>query len=478
MKSGKIVLVWVIGISLMSIVFLQGYLVYQDYLYREEVFKKDITEALSLALDKAKIHRANLINEQFREDLISGEYILMDSSINEDGFKRLMIIDKKSNNNLVEITFSKPEEINKDYSYLQLFLSRNHEYILSNIVYFWQEELGERLKILQMDADLDQEFLDSTFHRELVELDIKTHYTLYINSDSTNSSNLSSEFLVFYKWDIPQLVWAEFDNPFPDILNRSYYSILLGVLVLATTGICFYFLLGFWRKERKLSELKDVFIDNLAHELLTPITTLKLSFNVVESRFKANNEKSIEVEIAKEQLRKLDDISNRLHNVVSNEESSVVTGFTTLSEQAAYLKEKFSNDKRLNLNIGIEVDCKNLLVKIPAYYLQSVLINLIDNALKYGEKEPIELRISASKEGEMISILVADNGQGIPKSIQGEVFNKFFRHIKYGNDDPGGLGLGLFNVRQTLQHFNATISLLQSDHEGTVFQILIPINED
>jgi len=477
MKTAKGIIVWVIGISLMSIALLQGYLVYQDYLSKQQEFKQEISEALRRALDKTTIYRAKEINKKFGEDLTSGEYVLLDSSINENGFKELMIIDKKSNNNLVQIIFSKPEDLIGENSYVQLLLNKNLEYIIKNTVYFWQEELGERLKTLQIETDLSLEFLRNEYKSELTELNIKAAHKVILDSISRNSANLSSEDLVFRKWDKPQYIWAEFENPFNDILNRSYFSITLGFLVLLTTGVCFYFLLGFWRKEKKLSELKDVFIDNLAHELLTPITTLKLSFNALENRFNANNENIIEAEIVKEQLKKLDDIANRLHNVVSNEENSLVTGFTTLAEQEEYLNKKFSSEPGLILKIELGKGCKGLTIKMPAYYLQSVFINLIDNAIKYGEKEPVELLLSASKAGGMISILVADNGRGIPKSIQGEVFNKFFRHIKPGSDDPGGLGLGLYNVRQTLQHFNATINILQSDIEGTIFQILIPIDE-
>ncbi len=461
----------------MSIVFLQGYLVYQDYQYRERAFTVDISEALSRALEKAKIHRAEFINEQFRSDLMSGEYVLMDSTINENGNKQIMIADITSNYNLVQVIFARVEDRPNENSFLQLLLNKNLEYVINNQVYFWQEALGEKLKALMENTDIDFEFLGSEFNSEMINLNIGTSYNLKNNLLAKDLSKLSSDLLIYEKWDVAKEVWVEFENPFTDILDRAYLSISLGFGVLITTGICFYFLLGFWRKEHRLSELKDVFIDNLAHELLTPITTLNLSLTAFENKLKDKNEKGLELTIAKEQLQKLDDISIRLHNAVSNEDNSVITGYTTLNEQVEYLKIKYLNESRLILNLDIGDDCLNIPLNIPFYYLQSVLVNLNENALKYGGRKKINVLVSASRIGSLVSITMADNGHGIVKSVQTDIFNKFYRHIRPGSDDPGGLGLGLYNVRQTLQHFNAKINFQYSGSKGTIFQILIPIHE-
>src|SRR5690606_4272748 len=106
-------------------------------------------------------------------------------------------------------------------------------------------------------------------------------------------------------------------------------------------------------------------------------------------------------------------------------------------------------------------------------HMQGVLINLLDNSLKYADKQP-EINISLSKTAGDIKITIADNGPGIPKEYLDKVFDKFFRVPTGDRHNVKGFGLGLSYSQQIMQQHGGSINVYNKPEGGCVFILILP----
>ena len=107
-------------------------------------------------------------------------------------------------------------------------------------------------------------------------------------------------------------------------------------------------------------------------------------------------------------------------------------------------------------------------------HLYNVFINLIDNAIKYGN-ERVDIKIDCVNDNGEIKIQVADNGNGIPATYQKNIFDKFFRVPSPTDHSIKGHGLGLNYVKNIVEKHNGTISLRKSTANGSTFEITLPL---
>ncbi|MGB0915048.1 MAG: sensor histidine kinase [Crocinitomicaceae bacterium] len=250
------------------------------------------------------------------------------------------------------------------------------------------------------------------------------------------------------------------------------------VAMIIGEGAVFLILLlfGIWqirrsiRKDLKLSERQNNFLLSVTHELKTPLAANKLYIQTVTKR-----------ELSKEQqneiLAKAIEENTRLERMIDN-----ILNASRLENKALQLeKESFSlNDLieaitiRFNTILGKDIvqhQCdENINITGDKFMIETVLNNLIENALKYAGKEhPIELY--AHQTNGSIRFGVKDLGPGIEKDKRNIVFQKFYR---IGNEEvrtQKGSGLGLFIVSELIQMHGGSVSCLENKPSGCDFQI-------
>jgi len=255
------------------------------------------------------------------------------------------------------------------------------------------------------------------------------------------------------------------------------------VLMVVGEGTVFLLLLVFgiykikraYDKEEALNNQQKNFFLSITHELKTPIAATKLQLQTLQ-KHKLDPEKQNEL------------ISNalaeteRLNALIDN----VLLASRLDSERFIFKKEKqniselieeilfryYKNEiSKSQLSFDIE---KSLLLEIDKTVFPSIIINLVDNALKYSfNKKDINVRLK--KEGPQIILSVSDNGCGISEAEKKKIFEKFYRAGNEETRSAKGTGLGLYIISYLVQKHNAAVSVKNNTPNGSVFEIYFNI---
>lgn len=260
------------------------------------------------------------------------------------------------------------------------------------------------------------------------------------------------------------------------ILKWMVMSILfLGVLIFGFT----YTILSFL-KQKKLSEMKTDFVNNMTHEFKTPIATISLASEMLMNP---------QVSGAEDRIRKyagiIYDENLRLKNQVEQVLRIAVLdkGEITLKLQSVDLHEIIAQSVRnsslaireRNGSVKLNLLANKSLVIADRMHIENILTNLLDNANKYSPNAP-EITVSTSNSDTGVFVVVTDKGIGISPENHKHVFKKLFR-VPTGNvHDVKGFGLGLFYVKTMVETHGGFIRLNSEIGQGSSFEFFLPFN--
>ncbi|WP_027382439.1 sensor histidine kinase [Epilithonimonas caeni] len=205
------------------------------------------------------------------------------------------------------------------------------------------------------------------------------------------------------------------------------------------------------RQEKKISQLHTT-IDSIAHELNTPITTLKFSV--------AQSSDSETKTLLERQIKRLENIVSSIHN---NDSDDVLIDKKEIENYFSEIKKSFD---KIDFKIKLDFSENKSLFQND---FKQIMDNLIDNSSKYGAKE-IEVFIKANK---LIEMEVSDDGIGIPKDEKQNIFDKYYRITRDENLHVNGLGVGLFLVKKIVDKYKGDIEV-NPKKKGVSFKITIP----
>jgi two-component system phosphate regulon sensor histidine kinase PhoR len=229
---------------------------------------------------------------------------------------------------------------------------------------------------------------------------------------------------------------------------------------------------------KELEKIRRDFVANVSHELRTPLTTIK---GYAETLL----EGALKEEVASQFVQVIKRHSDRLEKIVEDllilskiESKEFQLKMESLSvsdligDVLDFIKEPL-NKKKISVSVG-ELP-PTLLVYGDRQYLEQVLINILDNAIKYGH-EGGRMIISATERGQReVEISVKDDGIGIPKEDLLRVFERFYRVDKGRSHELGGTGLGLSIVKHIVQAHGGRIWVESQLGEGSTFYFTLPI---
>lgn len=233
-------------------------------------------------------------------------------------------------------------------------------------------------------------------------------------------------------------------------------------------------------KQKKLSEIKNDFINNITHEFKTPISTISLSAEVL-----LNSKIASQPDRLKNYANIIKEENNRLKNQVDK-----VLQLATLDESKLKMEDEnidlhellFSSIKSFGLIIKEQQGTitSNLTAERHLFFgdkihVTNTLHNLIDNAIKYSADTP-EIFIETHSHNGFIEISVKDNGIGIPIDAQKHIFDKFYRTPTGNVHDIKGFGLGLNYVKTIVEAYSGSVKLISKENEGSTFVIKLPLN--
>ena len=344
---------------------------------------------------------------------------------------------------------------------------------------------------------VDTLLIDSMLRCELLDKGIKANYNfgIYNNaymffSRGTNEDAQKEVMASSYKVNLaPENV---FINPkylavyFPTEKNYIIQTMWLmltgsGILILVII-FAFYFTVATILRQKKLSDIKNDFINNMTHELKTPISTVSLASEMLgdTSVEKSKDQLSHYVRIIKEENQRLGLlVENILQTAVLDK------GQFKLRPQEVDVHEiidRAISNIRLQVEkregeIHLEKNAKQNTLQADRVHLTNIIYNLVDNALKYTEQKPA-IKITTENINDGIRISVSDNGIGINKESLKKIFETFYR-VPTGNiHNVKGFGLGLSYVKAAVEKHGGTVSVESEIGKGSKFIITLPINKN
>jgi len=334
--------------------------------------------------------------------------------------------------------------------------------------------------------------LESLLRNEFTERNIRINFE-YVIYDCFTDSIVFGDYISIDDTEKDQLqtksynmVWDKdghyFGIYFPS--KESYIMSKMGIWVFSSAVILiiiifFAYTINIILKQKKLSEIKNDFINNITHEFKTPISTISLSAEVLL------NPKIIE---QPERLRNYAKIIQQENNRLKNQVDKVLQLATLEDSKLKLENEKIDIHeliktatesfnliiKERNGDLKTILQAEKFIILGDKIHIANTLHNLIDNAIKYSAEQP-QIMIETSDYKGYISISVQDNGRGIPKEAQKNIFDKFYRAPTGDVHDIKGFGLGLNYVKTIVEAYKGSVRLISKENEGTTFVIKLPL---
>jgi len=353
--------------------------------------------------------------------------------------------------------------------------------------------LGHRKPI---EKRLEKKYLDSLIRQELDLKGLETDYQfavyssgrdrLVMRSDVESEDLLKEEGMTFklYPSEIfmsPDYLMIYFPNRRHFLFTQMSGMLSVSLLLLVLIFLSFIISVKTIIKQRKLSESKNDFINNMTHEFKTPISTVSLACEALTDNDIKKSEElySSYINVISEENKRLGALAEKILQTAIIEK-----GDLKLKQDAIDIHQVI--DEAININ-RMQVEIKDGVIKkdlkatqttIEADHdhLLNVLNNLMDNANKYSPKKP-EITIATQNTLKEVIISVKDNGVGISKSDQKKIFEKLYR-VHTGNlHDVKGFGLGLSYVKFIVDKHDGRINIESEPNKGSVFKIYLPFKK-
>ncbi|WP_300672301.1 HAMP domain-containing sensor histidine kinase [Soonwooa sp.] len=269
-------------------------------------------------------------------------------------------------------------------------------------------------------------------------------------NDTTKVYNRSEHFKILTETNyqivnIKQLVFREL-------------ALLISLCVFILGAVLWLFILtvrNLIKQQKQVAVLHNV-VDNISHEFKTPIATLKIAAKSLSKNWNKEN-----LPLVERQIQRLENLMKQLHDGENKDEINIIN-----SEDWTHFAEdlKFSNPQTEFVFENKTAD--NL--PFAKTNMETVVKNLCENGIKYGATK-INLKVESS--GKSLLISVKDNGDGIAKAEQKNIFEKFYRIQSDNIHNTKGLGLGLFLIKNIVNKYNGNIDLQSETGKGSLFVI-------
>lgn len=262
------------------------------------------------------------------------------------------------------------------------------------------------------------------------------------------------------------------------LLSQIKSSLLTSCIFIVLFTLCFGYTILTIRRQKKLSEIKNDFVDNLTHEFKTPIFSIGVASKILKKapELQSNNKLQECVEVIRTETTRLKNQVDKVLQVALIDSGNFQLEKQTLSmhiliKEIARCFEILANKQggKVILTLRAEEDK----VAVDETHLKNVLFNLLENSLKNTTETP-RIEISTKNADGCLEVSAQDNGVGMDKDVQNHVFEKFYRNNSGETCNNKGFGLGLSYVKSVVDAHGGEIFLVSSKQSGTTFKIRLP----
>ncbi len=523
-KTLFISLVSFMVISILGIVGLQGYWIYSAWEDKEEEFSLAVQQSLQLAADE--------IQERELSDYIQAYENLIDSLETPDNASFanvfLFLDEDKPNNLLSYYAYGILEEDYKITPYLDPKLGdtidmvtdvkqvKNTTIINENDVFDRENNIAtsiEKIKTIErmnvnnqrirsifkdytsktpIHKRLNSQELNFVLKRQFDSKNIITPYEFGIYDDGLATKIKSNNYLEEqqgFKYSTPIFIdqnglgryelvvsFPEKDQyVFSSIIGVGGLTLFLTLFIVLVSSSALYQII----QQKKISEIKTDFINNMSHEFKTPIATINLALDAISNPKTKSIPEKVERYVSmirEENSRMLTQVENvlrisQLERSSNPIKMSKVDLHSIINDAISHI-ELILNDKSGSLIKKFKAT--DIEVFGNKSHLTNITVNLLDNALKYCESTP-KIIVETYNEDTDFVLKVSDNGLGMSPEIQKKIFDKFYRATSGNIHNVKGHGLGLAYVKKIIDIHRGEIKLESKENHGTTFEIKLPL---
>jgi two-component system, OmpR family, phosphate regulon sensor histidine kinase PhoR len=357
-------------------------------------------------------------------------------------------------------------------------------------VYF--QERSELPVTIRIPATFLAQLLDTLLKQKNITLDYK--FTVQAEVDGKNVNimgNTGNDFNPGKKVQVykkllfpdelqpkPNFLCIYFPEQRSDLFRSTAFLIFPSVLLTLIIMGIFIVTLQIILRQKKISQIKNDFINNMTHELKTPISTISLASQMLRDSTVVHSQKTVDHisgVIFDESERLTNQVEKVLQMAVFNE-GKLKLKFSDIDLNK--LVDTISSNFEIRVStengkLNTELSAENPYIKGDEVHITNVIFNLLDNAMKYSKEKP-QIELSTENKNGWVVVQVKDNGIGIPKEHQSQIFEKFYR-VPTGNlHNVKGFGLGLSYVKRIVEDHNGKIKVESTLGKGTRFRIFFP----
>ncbi len=450
-----------------------------------EKFSLSITnQSVTGSSDKDKVTRVNksytITNDT---SVVSDSVTYAVSSPDKSGKINIIRKGENFNTNSREVYIKQNEFLDWVKKRSNEFQNMSEEMI--NEIYQWEKTL-----------ELDNKEIDYTLQQTLAYTGIHTPYEYAIIKngvvqDGTFKKSQKSDFLksmyrvrLFPDNIIRQdlflsLIFPERTNY---VLGSMVWilggSMLFSLFILATFALSLYFII----RQKKVSEMKSDFINNMTHEFKTPIATISLAADTITNSKVINDEASIRhfIGMIKKENSRMNKKVETILQIASLDKKEIEFKYENVSLHTIIehvLETIEIQVHQRNGKINLNLNAEEPFIYGDFEHLTNLVNNLLDNAIKYSPDLP-EINITTSNREKGVILYVEDKGIGMTKAVQSKIFERFYRQNSGNVHDVKGFGLGLNYARSIIEAHKGSIQVFSEPGKGSRFEIYLPFNWD
>lgn len=494
-KSTIWVIAGVMGFLFLALIFLQAKYFEEVINMRKEQFDESVTRSLYQAARNLELNETKRgLERRFgKPNALQSNDSLRAANNGETPFEARMrstipanvpkglFLDNLNSNSVDE---SIRDSVRQRYIYQKALLNE----VVYSVMYTPSDlPLSERVDFRALDSDLRAELrsngINIAYHFYVTTSDGRLVYRC---SDYTKEDDRYIYRQVLYPND-PSAQKGLLYIHFPDMKSFLFSSVKFMIpAIIFTLLLLIVFIFTIWTifRQKRLSEIKNDFINNMTHEFKTPISTISLAAQMLRDPSVAKSEtmfKHISGVIVDETKRLRFQVEKVLQMSMFDRKA---TTFKRKEVDANALVHDTVNTFRLKVEaaggkIDAHIDAEDAIVFVDEMHFTNVIFNLMDNAVKYkAENRDLHLVVTTRNESDSkLVISIADNGIGIKREDLKKIFEKFYRVHTGNRHDVKGFGLGLAYVHNVIKALGGSIHAESEYGKGTTFVITLPLME-
>jgi len=496
-------IVALMAITLFGLVVLQFYWVKNDIRFKEQEFSKNVNEAMHETVrENQRMITTDFMKSMIRVIDLSGRQALV---IHHDTIK--LPLSEGTNNNLdliikgQDIDFfrnfnqwkpGKQFDLNDPFQAYQYFSQDDGQWeFMGKILQSIAGEIADMT--LSMDNQINLTSIDQIFNKNLQRHGIDLAYEIAVVSPEKARMFCTSKFpdkskILGSKYRMnlypsrfiasPTFLQVYFPKKIGYLMSSLWLRVITAFVFIAIIIFSFGFTIWTILRQKKISLMKNDFINNMTHEFKTPITTISLvgqaigDPDIVKEESRLNRFGKIILDESKKLGSQVEKILQMA--ILDKTDPKLKSESVDMNEVVEQLIENYQLRFPDNPEVfSIDLAADNAMVKGDSIHLSNVIDNLIDNALKYSIVKP-RIKISTFNTGNKIAVKIEDNGIGMNKDDLKKIFERFYR-VHTGNvHDVKGFGLGLAYVKSMLNAHNGEIKVQSEKGKGSSFEVLLP----